>query len=134
MNSTAGRHCLSQGKSASRHVNHHLTSVQSKALPFNRRHFGLHKIGEVRKRRLAPINVWPFDIAWGTSQDYATLLDTLPQNLFAASLFPYLGFLYHLTKSKQAPPLVLFGFYFLLVFVFLTIPAGIYGMFHANQS
>lgn len=50
----------------------------------------------------------------------------LPQNLFAFSLFPYIGFLYHLTKSKQTPPLTLFGFYFLLVFVFATIPAGIY--------
>jgi hypothetical protein len=56
-----------------------------------------------------------------------TLNQTLPQNLFAASLFPYIGFLYHLTKSKKAPPMTLFGFYFLLVFVFATIPAGIYG-------
>ena len=37
------------------------------------------------------------------------------------------GFLYYLTRSKQSPPLTLFGFYFLLVFVFGTIPAGIYG-------
>lgn len=47
--------------------------------------------------------------------------------LFAMSLFPYLGFLYHLTKSGQAPRLTLFGFYFLLAFVGATIPAGIYG-------
>ena len=54
----------------------------------------------------------------------------LPQNLFAASLFPYLGFLYHLnraTKATKAPGLMLFGFYFLLVFVGASIPAGIYG-------
>lgn len=56
-----------------------------------------------------------------------TINETLPQNLFAFSIFPYAGFLYHLTKSKKAPPLTLFGFYFLLVFVFGTIPAGIYG-------
>ena len=56
-----------------------------------------------------------------------TLTETIPQNLFAFSIIPYSGFLYHLTKSKKAPPLVLFGFYFLLVFVFATIPAGIYG-------
>ncbi len=43
------------------------------------------------------------------------------------SLFPYLGFLYHLTKSGKAPKLTLFGFYFLLAFVGATIPAGIYG-------
>ena len=55
-----------------------------------------------------------------------TFNQTLPQNLFDVSIIPYAGFLYHLTKSKQAPPLTLFGFYFLLVFVFGTIPAGIY--------
>lgn len=43
------------------------------------------------------------------------------------SLFPYLAFLYYLTKSGQAPRLVLGGFYFLLAFVGATIPAGIYG-------
>ena len=66
------------------------------------------------------------DQAWGVSVDQKTLTETLPQQLFALSIFPYAGFLYHLTKSKQAPKLTLFGFYFLLVFVFATIPAGIY--------
>lgn len=47
--------------------------------------------------------------------------------LFASSIFPYAAFLYFLTKSKKTPGLALFGFYFLLVFVFATIPAGIYG-------
>ena len=56
-----------------------------------------------------------------------TINQVLPQNLFAISIIPYAGFLYSLTKSRQAPPLALFGFYFLLVFVFATIPAGIYG-------
>ena len=32
-----------------------------------------------------------------------------------------------MTRSKKTPPLALFGFYFLLVFVFGTIPAGILG-------
>ena len=54
-------------------------------------------------------------------------LQTIASNLFASSIFPYAGFLYHLQKSKKAPGLMLFGFYFLLVFVFATIPAGIYG-------
>lgn len=44
-----------------------------------------------------------------------------------ATLPADLGFLYHLTRSKQSPPLALFGWYFLLAFVFATIPAGIYG-------
>lgn len=53
---------------------------------------------------------------------------TLASNLFATSIVPYAGFLYHLQKSRQAPRLMLFGFYFLLVFVLATIVAGIYGM------
>jgi len=48
------------------------------------------------------------------------------ESLFAISLFPYLGFLWFLTKSKQTPRLALIGFYVLLVFVVVTIPAGIY--------
>ena len=48
------------------------------------------------------------------------------ESLFALSLFPYLGFLWFLTKSRQTPRLALIGFYVLLVFVAVTIPAGIY--------
>ncbi|MCM1981657.1 DUF3593 domain-containing protein [Lyngbya confervoides] len=48
------------------------------------------------------------------------------ETLFALSLFPYLGFLWFLTRSRLVPKLSLFGFYFLLVFVVVTIPAGIY--------
>ncbi|HEY9596986.1 MAG TPA: DUF3593 domain-containing protein [Cyanophyceae cyanobacterium] len=46
--------------------------------------------------------------------------------LFAVSLFPYLGFLWFLTRSGKTPRLALIGFYMLLVFVAVTIPAGIY--------
>ncbi len=46
--------------------------------------------------------------------------------LFAMSLFPYLGFLWFLTRTKSTPRLALIGFYVLLVFVAITIPAGIY--------
>jgi hypothetical protein len=52
---------------------------------------------------------------------------SLASQLFAASLFPYLAFLFFLTKSGKAPRLMLGGFYFLLAFVGATIPAGIYG-------
>ncbi|KAJ7554594.1 hypothetical protein O6H91_05G000300 [Diphasiastrum complanatum] len=45
---------------------------------------------------------------------------SIASQLFAASLLPYLGFLYHLTKSNTAPKLTLFGFYFLLAFVGAT--------------
>jgi hypothetical protein len=81
--------------------------------------------GPRRRAPAPPPRVWPFDVAWGVSLDAETLVQTLPQNLFAASIFPYAGFLYHLTRARAAPPTTLFGFYFLLVFVAATIPAGI---------
>ncbi|RDX82300.1 hypothetical protein CR513_36924, partial [Mucuna pruriens] len=45
---------------------------------------------------------------------------SIASQLFALSLFPYIGFLYFITKSKTAPNLTLFGFYFLLAFVGAT--------------
>ena len=54
-------------------------------------------------------------------------MQSLAPQLFAVSLFPYLAFLLFLTKPEvKAPRLALGGFYFLLVFVGATIPAGIY--------
>ena len=52
------------------------------------------------------------------------------ENLFAISLFPYLGFLWFMTRSGKTPRLALIGFYILLVFVAITIPAGIYAQTH----
>lgn len=52
------------------------------------------------------------------------------ESLFAVSLFPYLGFLWFLTRSGKTPRLALIGFYVLLVFVVITIPAGIYAKTH----
>ncbi|MBA4444378.1 DUF3593 domain-containing protein [Cylindrospermopsis raciborskii CS-506_D] len=49
------------------------------------------------------------------------------ETLFALSLFPYLGFLWFISRSPQMPRLALYGFYGTLVFVGVTIPAGIYG-------
>ena len=46
--------------------------------------------------------------------------------LFQASLPAYLAFLYFLKYEKNnTPPMVFFGFAFLLAFVLLTIPAGV---------
>ncbi len=56
------------------------------------------------------------------------------ETLFAISLFPYLGFLWFLTKSKLVPKLALIGFYVLLVFVAITIPAGIYAKVHYGEE
>ena len=55
------------------------------------------------------------------------------ENLFALSLFPYLGFLWFLTRSGKTPRLALTGFYVLLVFVAVTIPAGIYAKVHYGE-
>jgi len=56
------------------------------------------------------------------------------ETLFALSLFPYLGFLWFLTRSKLVPKLALVGFYVLLVFVVVTIPAGIYAKVHYGEE
>lgn len=56
------------------------------------------------------------------------------ETLFALSLFPYLGFLWFLTRSGKAPRLALIGFYMTLVFVAVTIPAGIYAQVAYGKS
>ncbi|MBD2517071.1 DUF3593 domain-containing protein [Nostoc sp. FACHB-973] len=56
------------------------------------------------------------------------------ETLFALSLFPYLGFLWFISRSPQMPRLALYGFYGTLVFVFVTIPAGIYAQLHYGKS
>jgi len=48
------------------------------------------------------------------------------ETIFGLSLFPYLVFLWLITKSGKMPKLALWGFYGTLVFVAITIPAGIY--------
>ena len=54
--------------------------------------------------------------------------------LFAVSLFPYLGFLWFMTRSGKTPRLALLGFYVLLIFVAITIPAGIYAKVHYGKA
>jgi heme A synthase len=54
--------------------------------------------------------------------------------LFALSLFPYLGFLWFMTRSDKFPRLAVIGFYVLLVFVAVTIPAGIYAKVHYGAA
>ena len=56
------------------------------------------------------------------------------ENLFAISLFPYLGFLWFMTRSGKTPRLALIGFYVLLIFVVVTIPAGIYAQVHYDKA
>ncbi|KAK4349689.1 hypothetical protein RND71_032444 [Anisodus tanguticus] len=59
---------------------------------------------------------------------------SIASQLFAFSLFPYVGFLYFITKSKTAPKLTLFGFYFLLAFVGATKPQGPVCLVHYGTS
>ncbi|WP_088243253.1 DUF3593 domain-containing protein [Calothrix rhizosoleniae] len=54
--------------------------------------------------------------------------------LFALSLFPYLGFLWFISRVPQMPRLALYGFYGTLVFVAVTIPVGIYAKVSLDQS
>lgn len=56
------------------------------------------------------------------------------ETLFALSLFPYLGFLWFLTRSGKTPRLALIGFYVLLIFVAVTIPAGVYAKDHYGEA
>ena len=60
-------------------------------------------------------------------------LQQLAGDLFAASIFPYAALLYFAHKSGKFPGLTLFGFYFLLVFVGGSIPAGIYAKVHYHE-
>ncbi|OWM85240.1 hypothetical protein CDL15_Pgr028027 [Punica granatum] len=62
--------------------------------------------GGVVRNSLFPVDPWAPNID----------SESIASQLFAFSLFPYLGFLYFITKSKSAPKLTLFGFYFLLAF------------------
>ncbi|KAK9103830.1 hypothetical protein Sjap_021084 [Stephania japonica] len=85
--------------------------------------------GRIKIKRTTVCGILPVD-------PWAPLInsESIASQLFAASLFPYLGFLYFITKSKSAPKLTLFGFYFLLAFVGATIPAGIYAKVHYGTS
>lgn len=68
---------------------------------------------------------------WSVSPE---AVDAIAAQFFAASLFPYLGFLYFLGRGEvECPKLANFGFRFLLVFVFATIPAGIYAKVHFHD-
>lgn len=80
-------------------------------------------------RRSCSSRAFPdFSTAWGTSLEVDA--QSIAADLFATSIVPYSAFLYFLHRSRLAPPMALFGFYFLLVFVFGTIPAGIYAKTH----
>ncbi|KAF5818864.1 hypothetical protein HanXRQr2_Chr02g0070981 [Helianthus annuus] len=83
------------------------------------------------KRSNFAVNALPFPVdPWSPTIDS----QSIASQLFAVSLFPYIGFLYFITRSNSAPKLTLFGFYFLLAFVGATIPAGIYAKVQYGTS
>lgn len=92
----------------------------------------VHRV--VRNDGLTPLCRLPTKMLvdpWSVSPEAA---DALAAQFFAGSLFPYLGFLYFLNREEvNCPKLGIFGFRFLLVFVFATIPAGIYAKVHYHD-
>ncbi|KVH90003.1 uncharacterized protein LOC112521567 [Cynara cardunculus var. scolymus] len=99
---------------------------------------GIKQFNCFRKARISEknpsnfvVNGLPFPVdPWSPTIDS----QSIASQLFAFSLFPYIGFLYFITRSNSAPKLTLFGFYFLLAFVGATIPAGIYAKVHYGTS
>ncbi|KAM0866576.1 hypothetical protein ACQ4PT_042530 [Festuca glaucescens] len=76
---------------------------------------GRVRVSKGRGRAVVRCGLLPVD-PWAPTMDS----QSIASQLFAVSLFPYLGFLYFMTRSKTAPGLTLFGFYFLLAFVGAT--------------
>jgi len=68
-----------------------------------------------------------------SSISISTFTQQIAGDLFAASIFPYGAFLWFAHKSGRFPKLTMFGFYFLLVFVGGSIPAGIYAKLHYHD-
>lgn len=106
------------------------TIVTPKRLEFNC--FGETEMGRkivYRKGKQIICNGFLFPVdPWSPNIDS----QSIASQLFAFSLFPYLVFLYFITKSKTAPRLTLFGFYFLLAFVGAT--SKLFDCLHLNYD
>ena len=65
-----------------------------------------------------------------------SLIDSIfsKETLFAVSLFPYLVFLWFMTKKIPTPKVALVGFYLTLLFVAVTIPIGAYAQLTLHKS
>ena len=80
--------------------------------------------GPTRARAVPPETLAAVIDPFGVSPEEWELIEG---NLFGASLLPYLAFLRFLSLPEcKMPPRALFGFKFLLAFVFGTIPCAIY--------
>jgi hypothetical protein len=58
----------------------------------------------------------------------------MTETLFALSLFPYLAFLWYITKNPRFPLQVRWGFYGTLIFVAVSIPAALYAQINYGKS
>ena len=93
----------------------------------------ISKLSKLSKQSITPRNMITlhdlnFDLsvidAWSVNGINLNSADTA-SGFFAASLFPYLALLFFLSKPEtKIPKISFYGFVFLLVFVFATIPAG----------
>ncbi|GAB5363664.1 hypothetical protein AAMO2058_000903300 [Amorphochlora amoebiformis] len=64
-----------------------------------------------------------------------TLQESVTADLFATSLFPYLGFLYYISRKEVGMNFVTnFGFQFLVAFVVASIPASLYAISHYQST
>mmetsp|Transcript_13655 Transcript_13655/g.43123 ORF Transcript_13655/g.43123 Transcript_13655/m.43123 type:complete len:409 (+) Transcript_13655:47-1273(+) len=82
----------------------------------------------VRRGRAACVHEAAVEVASSSTllTSFADQGGNLAGKLFQWSLPPYVGFLYFLNRPQTgAPPLVRFGFGYLLLFVLATIPTGI---------
>ncbi|KAK1565013.1 hypothetical protein Q3G72_016794 [Acer saccharum] len=75
-----------------------------------------------------PVDTCPWTLNIDSENNIASQL------LSFLSLFPYMGFLYFISRSKSTPKLTLFGFYFLLAFVGAAVPAGLYAKVHYESQ
>ncbi|CAN6345800.1 unnamed protein product [Urochloa humidicola] len=103
--------------------------ARSRLLPSATLGIGYGSGGVRSTRRRAPRRVAVVRCGLLPVDPWAPTMDSqsVASQLFAVSL-------YFMTRSKTAPGLTLFGFYFLLAFVGATIPAGIYAKVHYGTS
>lgn len=95
----------------------HTTRAQQASLP---------GAGGVARQALGPVEALDVEAASSLLTAFADQGTNINGILFQGSLPAYLLFLYFLSyRGNNTPPLVFFGFSFLLLFVFATIPTGI---------
>eukprot|EP00884_Botryococcus_braunii_P006973 jgi/Botrbrau1/16277/Bobra.0066s0057.2 len=94
-------------------------------------------IGQVKQSRSRSVKCWGSftydkgDILLSVADSLQSKMDGLQSQDIAAAIFavsglPYIGFLYYLQKSEQANKVMLVGWYWLFIFIALSVPAANY--------